>query len=105
MIYVHKPIPVLGARYNPDVQARRVFRSGRLFSHLIADDEPELIKYATKVLGMRPEWIQKAGTYQVHFDITGEKLAFALNDPTVKQITVKEFGRMMLDRRPNVGTT
>jgi hypothetical protein len=42
--------------------------SGR-WSHLMADDEQELIDFAVGKLGMRPQWIQHPGSPDVHFDV------------------------------------
>jgi hypothetical protein len=53
-----------------DAQARRVgARNGDLWCHLFADTAEELRTFAAR-LGMRPEWLQHAGTEREHFDLT-----------------------------------
>lgn len=39
------------------------------WSHLLADTHEELIVFADR-LGLKHEWIQSAGTYREHFDLT-----------------------------------
>lgn len=54
---------------------RRPARVGRLnsrWSHMFADTTDELVAMA-KALGLRPDWIQKAGTHREHFDLTEPK--------------------------------
>lgn len=40
--------------------------------HLMADTTEELQAFASR-LGLRPAWLQHAGTYREHFDITMTK--------------------------------
>lgn len=51
--------------------------SGR-WSHLMADDEDELVDFAVNKLGMRPHWIQHPGTPDVHFDVVESRRTRAL---------------------------
>lgn len=37
--------------------------------HLTADSTEELVSFARKI-GMKPQWIQHAGTWKEHFDVT-----------------------------------
>ncbi|MFP7835242.1 DUF4031 domain-containing protein [Marisediminicola sp. LYQ134] len=39
------------------------------WSHLMADNSEELFAFAVGI-GLRPEWVQKPGTYREHFDVT-----------------------------------
>lgn len=58
----------------------RPARVGRLtskWSHLLADTHQELMDMAAE-LGLRPEWLQHAGTYREHFDLTEGKRLQAL---------------------------
>lgn len=96
MIYAHEPMVSGGS--TESAQAARVFRPGRLFTHLMADTEQELIDYAES-LGMRPEWLQYSGTYRAHFDVMGTKLKAVMKDPTVKILTRREFGQFLIARR------
>ena len=68
-----------------------------LMAHMVADTTEELCAMATK-LGLRPEWIQKPGTKQEHFDISQSKRAEALRFG-VTPITAVELGRMIIKRR------
>jgi hypothetical protein len=66
----------------------RPARIGRLtsrWSHLMADTHSELMSMAAE-MGLRPEWIQHAGTHREHFDITEPKRAQAIGFGAV-QIT------------------
>jgi hypothetical protein len=59
---------------------RRPARVGRIrarWSHLMADTHDELMAFAAR-LGLRPEWIQHAGSYREHFDLTEPHRAKAL---------------------------
>jgi hypothetical protein len=39
------------------------------WSHLMADTSEELAEFASR-LGLRPEWLQHAGTHREHYDVT-----------------------------------
>jgi hypothetical protein len=41
----------------------------RRWSHLMADDPAELRAFAQSI-GLRVSWVQRAGTYREHFDVT-----------------------------------
>lgn len=71
-----------------------------LMCHMIADSTEELLAMADKI-GVDRKWIQKAGTYQEHFDICKAKRAIAVA-LGAKEITMKELGRMMFGRRGEV---
>lgn len=45
--------------------------------HMIADSTGELLVMAER-LGLRPEWIQKAGTAYEHFDVCMSKRSVAI---------------------------
>jgi hypothetical protein len=55
----------------------RVGRISSRWSHLFADTHAELEDFARK-LGLRPDWIQHAGTHREHYDLTASKRAQAL---------------------------
>jgi len=74
MVYVDGLTP----RVATDAQARRVgARNGNRWCHLIADTTGELHAFAA-CIGMRPEWIQHAGTAREHFDLTPGRRARAV---------------------------
>lgn len=50
----------------------RVGRLASRWSHLMADTHQELLDMVDE-LGLRPEWIQHAGTHREHFDLTEGK--------------------------------
>lgn len=50
----------------------RVGRIQSRWSHLMADTHNELMDMASE-LGLRPRWIQHAGTHREHFDLTEPK--------------------------------
>lgn len=102
VIYIHEPIQSPGT--NSSAQAARVFRAGRLFSHLTADTEEELVAYAKKI-GMRESWIQDKGTYRVHFDVTGLRMHRVLQDPEVRVLTMREFGELLKTKKDNYDRT
>lgn len=47
------------------------------WSHLFADSTAELLDFARR-LGLRPEWLQHAGTHREHFDVTITKRTEAI---------------------------
>lgn len=47
------------------------------WSHLFADTPAELREFARR-LGLRPSWVQHAGTHREHFDVTASVRARAL---------------------------
>lgn len=47
----------------------RVGRITSLWCHLTADSSEELLAFARKI-GLKPQWIQYAGTWKEHFDLT-----------------------------------
>lgn len=100
MIYLHVPIKSPGTGPTASSQAQRVFRPGRLFSHLMADTEEELRAYAASV-GLPIAWIQKSGTGLVHFDITGDWLVRLQQDPRVNYCTLVEWLKWRLSKQSN----
>lgn len=98
MIYLHEPIESPGAKEAAGEQARRVFRRGRLFSHLMADTEEELREFALSV-GLPLKWIQKPGTAEVHFDITGRWYNTLKHNPRVHKCTIKEWVDWLREHR------
>ena len=56
-----------------NVQARRLAeRNKGRWSHMIADSEEELVRFAISI-GLKKEWLQHAGTPRAHFDLTPNK--------------------------------
>ena len=65
---------------------------------MIADTTEELLEMATKI-GVNHKWIQKAGTYQEHFDICLANKKKAI-EHGAKLITWKKLGMMVIARKP-----
>lgn len=101
VIYLHEPMASPGATPAAGAQAQRVFRPGRLFSHLMADTEEELRGYATSI-GLPLQWIQYPGTPRVHFDITGRWFERIKRDPRVRYVTLREWAVWLTSRRVKV---
>lgn len=76
---------------------------GMLMNHMLADTSAELLEMAT-LIGIEHKWLQKAGTYQEHFDISAERRAIALSCGAIS-ITYKQAGRMTYERRKAQGRT
>lgn len=95
MVFCHQPTfwPVDGA-------GPKCFR-GKDFTHLTADTEKELVAYA-KEIGLNVSWIQKAGTPDVHFDITGKWLQLVLLDRRVEKLDVRAYVAKIQARRKAV---
>lgn len=67
-----------------------------IMCHMIADTTDELLAMADKI-GVNRKWIQEAGTWQEHFDISlgAKKKAIAAG---AKEITMMQLGRMTASR-------
>lgn len=64
--------------------------------HMIADSTEELLQMVDKI-GVQRKWIQDAGEYSEHFDISLEKKKLAIANGA-KEITMMELGRMLAKR-------
>lgn len=70
---------------------------GMIMCHMIADSTEELLTMADKI-GVQRKWIQKAGTYQEHFDISLSKKKLAI-EYGAKEITMRELSAITLSRK------
>jgi hypothetical protein len=68
--------------------------------HMIADSTAELLAMADRI-GLDRRWIQKAGTYQKHFDVSLTRRALAVKSGAV-EISQRALGGMLLARRRSV---
>lgn len=66
--------------------------------HMIADTEEELLRFAVRI-GLRPDWIQHAGTYRAHFDLTAGKREQAVAMGAI-EISMYQLGCMLSAHRP-----
>jgi hypothetical protein len=64
--------------------------------HMIADTTEELLAMADKI-GVNKKWIQDAGTYNEHFDISLGKKKLAI-EADAKSISMMELGRILVKR-------
>lgn len=67
------------------------------WSHMFADSTKELLTFA-RDLGLRPEWLQHAGTHREHFDVTTTKRSEAIRLGAV-QITYPSGVADLIARR------
>lgn len=72
--------------YVDDMTAR--YR-GMIMCHMIADSRAELLSMAGK-LGLKPKWLQRAGTGYEHFDVCKNKRAKAVT-LGAKEVTSREL--------------
>lgn len=59
----------------------RQARVGRLngrWSHLLADSERELMRFALE-MGLKSSWLQAPGTHRAHFDLTEPRRRVAIS--------------------------
>lgn len=70
----------------------RCFKDGSC--HMAADGEAELLAFARRI-GLRREWLQKAGTRRAHFDLTPRRRAAAVALAAVT-VTARQFVTRML---------
>ena len=71
---------------------------GKMYCHLGTDGSEEDLMGFAKWLGLRPEWIQKAGTPYAHFDLSPQKRAAAVGKG--EAIEVANFGFVEIVVRP-----
>jgi hypothetical protein len=65
--------------------------------HMVADSTEELMAMADRI-GVARKWIQKAGTYQEHFDICMTKRKVAVSAGAL-EVTMKELCKITMARR------
>jgi hypothetical protein len=90
MIWYHTPV-------RNGMLGPRCFH-GKLFTHLMADDEAELVRFAVRELGMKRQWLQDSGTARAHFDVVGSRLDKAQRHPGAMEISRKEYVQRMRAR-------
>lgn len=64
--------------------------------HMIADTTEELLAMVDKI-GVQRKWIQDAGTYNEHFDISLAKKKLAL-EAGATEVTLRELSRILMKR-------
>lgn len=68
-----------------------------IMCHMIADSTSELLEMADRI-GVSRRWIQSAGTYREHFDISKAKRALAIEHGAV-ELSQMELARKLIARR------
>jgi hypothetical protein len=71
--------------------------------HMIADSRDELLAMADRI-GVARKWLQKAGTWQEHFDIALSKRALAVAAGAV-EVSRMDLGRILRSRRRDAALT
>lgn len=69
--------------------------------HMIADTNEELVEAAQK-LGLKPEWIQKEGTAQEHFDVSAAIKQKAIRELGARAISKREIIRIIQGKRDRI---
>lgn len=67
-----------------------------VWCHMTADTSEELMAMAAKI-GLRPQWIQYAGTWKEHFDVTEPKRRQAVAAGAI-EVGMLDSVRAMRDR-------
>lgn len=83
---------------------RRQATVGRVrgrWSHLFADTSQELADFAAE-LGLRPEWIQHAGTHREHYDLVEAKRIQAIGFGAVQISYPRETGALVARKRAEI---
>ena len=85
------------AVYVDDMQAPL----GRMkMCHMVADSTDELLAMADRI-GVARRWLQKAGTWQEHFDIALSKRRLAVAAGAV-EVSRMDLGRLLRSRRQSL---
>jgi hypothetical protein len=80
--------------YVDDMRAKH----GRMIMcHMIADSSTELVEMASRI-GIDPKWIQSAGIWKEHFDVSASMRAKAIAAGAIA-ISQRDLGRKLLDRK------
>ena len=65
--------------------------------HMAADTTEELLEMADRI-GVQRKWLQKAGQWDEHFDISLAKRALAVKNGAI-EVTRKDLVKTMMGRR------
>jgi hypothetical protein len=68
-----------------------------LMCHMMADTTEELLAMVDTI-GVRRQWIQNAGTYREHFDISRHKKRLALANGA-QQVTGRQYAEILWRKR------
>lgn len=85
------------AVYVDDMRAAAVIGGTRSsWSHLMADSSDELAAIATR-LALKPGWIQFAGTFREHYDVTENVRRRAIDQGAIP-ISMRDVGLLLRKR-------
>lgn len=78
-----------------------VYRGDRMYhvlSDIIGPEGSRELRTFVRAYGLRPEWIQYAGTYREHFDVR-EDTGLLMLAGGARQVTNRELGTLLAARR------
>ena len=79
-----------------------VFRGQRMYhvlSDILGPEGSHELRSFVQRYGLRPEWIQYAGTYREHFDVREDTGLLMLADGVARQVTNRELGTLLATKR------
>ena len=89
------------ARATRDWVPARVWRGDRMYhvlSDVIGSEGARELRAFVRQFGMRPEWVQYAGTYREHFDAR-EDTGLAMLERGARLATNREVGELLRAKR------
>ena len=79
-----------------------VYRGQRMYhvvSDIIGPEGGRELRAFVQRYGLRPEWVQYAGTYREHFDVREDTGLRMLEDGIARQVTNRELGALLSAKR------
>ncbi|MGZ3581630.1 MAG: DUF4031 domain-containing protein [Ktedonobacterales bacterium] len=79
-----------------------VYRGQRMYhvvSDIIGPEGSHELRAFVQRYGLRPEWVQYAGTYREHFDVREDTGLRMLEDVIARQVTNRELGALLSAKR------
>ncbi|MGZ3639266.1 MAG: DUF4031 domain-containing protein [Ktedonobacterales bacterium] len=79
-----------------------VYRGQRMYhvvSDIIGPEGSRELRAFVQRYGLRPEWVQYAGTYREHFDVREDTGLRMLEDVIARQVTNRELGALLSTKR------
>lgn len=82
-----------------------VYRGERMYhvvSDIIGPEGSRELRAFVQRYGLRPEWVQYAGTYREHFDAREDTGLRMLEDGIARQATNRELGALLAAKRASL---
>ncbi|MGZ6388879.1 MAG: DUF4031 domain-containing protein [Ktedonobacterales bacterium] len=79
-----------------------VYRGQRMYhvvSDIIGPEGSRELRAFVQRYGLRPEWVQYAGTYREHFDVREDTGLRMLEDVIARQVANRELGALLSTKR------